>query len=134
MKRVPASIGSLGVGVVVVGALIFFMHWAAPVLVPIFLALFLTALATPGYRWLLTQRLPQPVCLLVIVITVLLTAAGLALLGFVSLARLLGYGTVSRRTRIKLPPGCRGCRTNLLWSGYRVNCATNLPASTWTRY
>ena len=88
MNRAARSVGSLGVGAVVAGALVFFMHWAAPVLAPIFLALFLTALATPLYDWLVSKRLPQPVCLLVIVAIVLLSAAALAVLGYISLVRL----------------------------------------------
>jgi predicted PurR-regulated permease PerM len=52
VRRAAPAVASALLGVALVGFVLVLMRLAAPVLNPILLALFLTALAAPGFRWL----------------------------------------------------------------------------------
>jgi predicted PurR-regulated permease PerM len=74
---------------VAVGLLLYLANWASPVLAPLFLGLFITALAAPLFGWLL-GRGASPIVALVLTVGVVLVVGGLiALVAFASARQLL---------------------------------------------
>jgi predicted PurR-regulated permease PerM len=74
---------------VAVGLLLYLANWASPVLAPLFLGLFITALAAPLFGWLL-GRGASPVAALALTVGAVLVVGGLiALIAFASARQLL---------------------------------------------
>ncbi len=72
-------------GVALVGIILVLISWAAPVLTPIMLAWYLTALALPGYFWLQKRGIKQGIALLLLMAALLIGGAALGLLLFTSI-------------------------------------------------
>ena len=74
----PITIALVGVGLV--GIVLVLISWAAPVLTPIMLGWYLTALALPGYFWLQKRGVKKGLALLILIIIILAGAIGIGLL------------------------------------------------------
>ncbi|MET0772519.1 MAG: AI-2E family transporter [Candidatus Limnocylindrales bacterium] len=72
-----------------VGLLLFLVQWAQPVLAPLLLGLFITALTAPVFGWALGKGAPPAVALLVTVGGVLLVGGVIVLIAFASANQLL---------------------------------------------
>jgi AI-2 transport protein TqsA len=77
--RLPLLVGAAAVGLLLIS-----LGWAAPVLGPLGLGLFLTALAAPFFGWLESRGLASSVALVVTLAVVLLIGGLLVLLAFAS--------------------------------------------------
>jgi predicted PurR-regulated permease PerM len=86
-RDTPAVATAL-LGVALVGVVLVLMRLAAPVLTPILLALFLTALAAPAFRRLQRKGLRRGPALLAIVVVVVLGGLALVGLGLLAVHRL----------------------------------------------
>jgi predicted PurR-regulated permease PerM len=74
---------------VAVGLFLYLAQWAQPVLAPLFLGLFITALTAPVFGWVLARGAPRAVALLVTVGGVLLIGLVIGLIAFTSANQLL---------------------------------------------
>ena len=71
-------------GVALVGIVVALISWAAPVLTPILLGWYLTALALPGYIWLQARGVKPGIALLLLIVAILVGGVGLVILVIVS--------------------------------------------------
>ena len=67
-------------GVVLVGIALILISWAAPVITPIMLAWYMTALAIPGYFWLQKRGVKTGLSLLILILTLLAGGISIGLL------------------------------------------------------
>jgi predicted PurR-regulated permease PerM len=74
---------------VAVGLFLFLAQWASPVLAPVFLGLFITALTAPLFGWALTRSGSPAIALMVTIGGVLLVGIVIALIAFASANQLL---------------------------------------------
>lgn len=72
------------VGLALTGLILFFLQWAAPVVTPIFFALYLTVILSPVYRWLTGKGLKKGTVLLLLITGILVTGTAVALLAVAS--------------------------------------------------
>jgi len=72
-------------GVALVGIVLAIISWAAPVLTPILLGWYMTALALPGYFWLQKRGVKKGVALLILIFTLLIGGVAIGLLFIVSI-------------------------------------------------
>jgi len=72
-------------GVVLVGIALVLISWAAPVLTPILLGWYMTALSIPGYFWLQKRGVKPGVALLLLILTLLIGGIALGVLVVVSI-------------------------------------------------
>ena len=79
----PISISLAAVALV--GIILVLISWAAPVLTPIMLAWYLTALAMLGYFWLQKRGIKQDIALLLLIAALLIGGAALGLLFVISI-------------------------------------------------
>jgi predicted PurR-regulated permease PerM len=81
--KIPPLALSL-VGVVLAGIALYLLQWAAPVATPIFFAMYLAAILSPLYRWLLGKGLKKGLVLLLLITGILGAGAAIAWLALVS--------------------------------------------------
>lgn len=74
---------------VAVGLLLFLVQWAQPVLAPLLLGLFITALTAPVFGWALGRGAPPAIALLITVGGVLLLGALIGVIAYASANQLL---------------------------------------------
>ena len=72
-------------GVALVGIVLVLISWSAPVLTPIMLGWYLTALALPGYFWLQKRGVKKGIALLLLIVTILVGGVAIGLLFIVSI-------------------------------------------------
>ena len=87
--RGRSTLQSMLVTAVAVGLLLFLIQWAQPVLAPLLLGLFITALTAPVFGWVQGKGAAPAVALLVTVGGVLLIGGLIALIAFASANQLL---------------------------------------------
>jgi predicted PurR-regulated permease PerM len=86
--RGRSSLSATLLTAVAVGLFLFLVQWASPVLAPLFLGLFITALTAPVFAWLLERRRSPLVALVVTIGGVLLVGGAIVLLALTSAAQL----------------------------------------------
>ena len=74
-------------GVALVGIVLILISWSAPVLTPIMLGWYLTALTLPGYLWLQKRGVKKGISLLLLIVTILVGGVAIGLLSDFDLAR-----------------------------------------------
>ncbi len=72
-------------GVALVGLVMILISWSASVLTPILLGWYLTALALPGYFWLQKRGVKSSYALLILILAILASGIGMALLFITSI-------------------------------------------------
>jgi len=72
-------------GVALVGIVLAIIAWSAPVLTPIMLGWYMTALSIPGYFWLQKRGVKPGVALLLLILTLLIGGVAIGVLAIVSL-------------------------------------------------
>jgi predicted PurR-regulated permease PerM len=72
-------------GVALVGIVLVIISWAAPVLTPILLGWYMTALALPGYFWLQKRGVKKGVALLILILALLVGGIAIGILFIVSI-------------------------------------------------
>jgi predicted PurR-regulated permease PerM len=72
-------------GVALVGIVLILISWSAPVLTPIMLGWYLTALTLPGYLWLQKRGVKKGISLLLLIVTILVGGVAIGLLFTVSI-------------------------------------------------
>lgn len=72
------------VGLVLAGILLYLLQWSASVLTPIFFALYLTAILSPLYAWLIGKGMKKGLVLLLLIVGILGVGLGIALLAYLS--------------------------------------------------
>lgn len=72
-------------GVALVGIVVAIISWSAPVLTPILLGWYMTALALPGYFWLQKRGVKKGFALLILILTLLVGGVAIGLLFVVSI-------------------------------------------------
>lgn len=82
MKVSPLTLSLAGL--VLVGIGLYLLHWAAPVAAPIFFALYLTAILSPLYRWLMRKGVKKGLVLLILIIGIVGVGMAVAWLALVS--------------------------------------------------
>lgn len=71
-------------GLALVGIILYLLHWAAPVAAPIFFAMYLTAILSPLYRWLMKKGIKKGLVLLLLISGILGVGTAVAWLALVS--------------------------------------------------
>jgi AI-2 transport protein TqsA len=71
-------------GLALMGLILFLLQWAAPVVTPVFFALYLTAILSPVYRWLMGKGLKKGPVLLLLITGILAAGTAVALLAATS--------------------------------------------------
>lgn len=72
-------------GIALVGLVLAMLSWAAPILTPIMLGWYLTALALPGYFWLQKRGVKPVIALLVLILVIFIGGVGIGLLAIASI-------------------------------------------------
>ena len=86
--RGRSTLSAMLLTAVAVGLFLFLVQWASPVLAPLFLGLFITALTAPVFAWLLDRGRSPLVALVITVGGVLLVGGAIVLLALTSAAQL----------------------------------------------
>lgn len=99
-----SSLSAMLFTAVAVGLFLFLVQWAQPVLAPLALGAFVTALTAPAFGWVLARGAPPAVALLVTVGGVLLVGAVIVVIAFTSANQLLeSLGLYTDRVRERYP-------------------------------
>ncbi len=102
--RGRSTLQSMRFTAVAVGLVLFLVQWAQPVLAPLLLGLFITALTAPVFGWVLGRGAPPWAALLVTVGGVLLIGGLIALISFASANQLLdSLDLYTERVRARYP-------------------------------
>lgn len=81
--KIPPLAQSL-ILLVLVGIVLYLLHWAAPVATPIFFAMYLAAILSPLYRWLMGKGVKKGLVLLLLISGILGAGVAIAWLALVS--------------------------------------------------
>lgn len=71
-------------GIALVGIVLVMISWAAPVLTPIMLGWYLTALSLPGYFWLQKRGVKPAIALLILILAIFIGGVVIGLLAIAS--------------------------------------------------
>ncbi|MFN8517791.1 MAG: AI-2E family transporter [Chloroflexota bacterium] len=99
LLRGCSSLSATLVTAVAVGLFLYLVAWASPVLSPVFLGLFITALTAPVFGWL-QGRGASPLIALVVTVGLVLTVGGVIALVALASANQLGASLGMYRTQI----------------------------------